>query len=189
MENFIFCPVPDASPVERLLQGLTLENFWKFYIFLGESSSPHRGTKTGCNNASLCLGHIAFRITVSVLETICRGGSRAAATSRMERFVIIVNGWKLLTIITKRSILGVAAALNSQLIWAITWVSLTNCSNPYAWNGETLLLRAKINLKQYCYMHLSRIDPLSIFGLYLFLQLFFHLAHVNWINYIIYYCY
>ena len=25
----------------------------------------------------------------------CRGGSRAAATSKMERFVIIVNGWKL----------------------------------------------------------------------------------------------
>ena len=34
-----------------------------------------------------------------------RGGSRAAATSKIERFVIIVNGWKPLTIITKRSIL------------------------------------------------------------------------------------
>ena len=31
----------------------------------------------------------------------------------MERFVIIVKGWKPLTIITKRSILDVAAALNS----------------------------------------------------------------------------
>ena len=29
-----------------------------------------------------------------------RGGSRAAATFTMERFVIIVNGWKPLTIIT-----------------------------------------------------------------------------------------
>ena len=38
-----------------------------------------------------------------------RGGSRAAATSKMERFVIIVNG--LLTIIINRSILDVAAAL------------------------------------------------------------------------------
>ena len=27
---------------------------------------------------------------------ISRGGSRAAATSKMEHFVIIVNGWKLL---------------------------------------------------------------------------------------------
>ena len=32
-------------------------------------------------------------------------GSRTAATSKIERFVIIVNGWKPLTIITKRSIL------------------------------------------------------------------------------------
>ena len=44
-----------------------------------------------------------------------RSGSRAAATSKMERFVIIVNGWKPLTIITKRSILNVAAALDSPL--------------------------------------------------------------------------
>ena len=33
----------------------------------------------------------------------------------MERFVIIVNGWKLLTIITNRSILDVAAALDPPL--------------------------------------------------------------------------
>ena len=32
---------------------------------------------------------------------MCRGGSRTAATSKMERFVMIVNGWKPLTIITK----------------------------------------------------------------------------------------
>ena len=55
-----------------------------------------------------------------------RGGSRAAATSKMERFVIIVNGFQSLTIITKRSIcrlllsvyysiLDVAAALDPPL--------------------------------------------------------------------------
>ena len=43
------------------------------------------------------------------------GGSRAAATSKMERFVIIVNGWKPLTFMTKRSILDVAAALDPRL--------------------------------------------------------------------------
>ena len=43
---------------------------------------------------------------------IIRGGSRTAETAKMERFVIIVNGWKPLTIITKRSILDVAAALD-----------------------------------------------------------------------------
>ena len=46
-----------------------------------------------------------------LLSVYIRSGSRAAATSKIERFVIIVNGWKPLTIITKRSILDVAAAL------------------------------------------------------------------------------
>ena len=41
-----------------------------------------------------------------------RGGSRTAATSKMEFFVIIVNSWKPLTIITKSSILNVAAVLD-----------------------------------------------------------------------------
>ena len=47
---------------------------------------------------------------------ILRGESRAAATSKMERFVTIVNGFQPLTIITKRSILDVAAALDPPLI-------------------------------------------------------------------------
>ena len=46
-----------------------------------------------------------------------RDGYRAAATSKMECFVIIVNDWKLLTIITKSSILDVAAALDPPLVW------------------------------------------------------------------------
>ena len=41
--------------------------------------------------------------------------SRTAATSKMEYFVIIVNGWKPLTIITKSSILDVAAVLDPPL--------------------------------------------------------------------------
>ena len=54
---------------------------------------------------------------MKILSTsIIRAGSRAAATSKMERFVIIVNGFQPLTIITKRSILDVAAALDLPLI-------------------------------------------------------------------------
>ena len=44
-----------------------------------------------------------------------RGGSRAAATSKMECFVIIVNGFQPSTIIPKRSILDVAAVLDPPL--------------------------------------------------------------------------
>ena len=49
------------------------------------------------------------------VEDLFRGGSRAAATSKMERFVIKVNGFQPLTIISKRSILDVATALDSPL--------------------------------------------------------------------------
>ena len=68
------------------------------------------------------------------LGYIVRGGSRAAVTSKMERFVIIVNGWKPLTIITKRFILDVAAVLDPPLI-----------VNPY----------------YYCYLYLNSINLLK----------------------------
>ena len=45
-----------------------------------------------------------------------RGGSRTAATPKMKHFAIKVNGWKSLTIITKSSILDVAAALDAPLV-------------------------------------------------------------------------
>ena len=54
-------------------------------------------------------------ITQRQLLVKIRDGSRASATSNMERFVIIVNGWKPLAIITKHSILDVAAALDPPL--------------------------------------------------------------------------
>ena len=47
---------------------------------------------------------------------IVRGGSRTASIYKMEYFVIIVNGWKPLTIITKRSTLDVAAVPDPSLI-------------------------------------------------------------------------
>ena len=45
-----------------------------------------------------------------------RGGYRTAATSKMEHFVIIVNDWKSVTIITKCSILEVAIVLDPLTI-------------------------------------------------------------------------
>ena len=53
---------------------------------------------------------INFQIKSKVQkDLVTRGKSRTAATSKMECFVIIINGWELLTIITKRSILDAAA--------------------------------------------------------------------------------
>ena len=52
---------------------------------------------------------------------IFRGGSRAAATSKMECFVIIVSNFQPLTVITKHSILDVAAVLDTPLILSNTF--------------------------------------------------------------------
>ena len=49
-------------------------------------------------------------------NSLHRSGSRTDATSNMEGFVIIVNGFQSLTIITKRSILDVAAVLDPTLL-------------------------------------------------------------------------
>ena len=57
---------------------------------------------------------------------IVRGRSWTVAISKMECFVIIVNGWKPLAIITKPSILDVAAALDLPL----PQVALTSIINP-----------------------------------------------------------
>ena len=45
-----------------------------------------------------------------------RGRSRTAATSKMKHFLIIVYSFQLLTIITKHSILDVAAVLDPPLL-------------------------------------------------------------------------
>ena len=56
-------------------------------------------------------------------KVINRSGSRTAAPSKMEHFVIIVNnGWNPLIIITKSSILDAAAFLDPPLIKTIITV-------------------------------------------------------------------
>ena len=56
---------------------------------------------------------------------VIRGGSRTAAISKMELFVIIVNDWKPLTIITKSSIFDVAAILDPPLVIHFQWFAKT----------------------------------------------------------------
>ena len=58
------------------------------------------------------------------VKGVFRGGSRTAATSKVELFVIIVNGWQPLTIITESSILDVAAVLDPPLSTNLMYVFL-----------------------------------------------------------------
>ena len=57
-----------------------------------------------------------WQLTLLLLDISNRGGSRGAAPSKMERFMIIVTGFQPLTIITKRSNLDVAPALDASLL-------------------------------------------------------------------------
>ena len=62
----------------------------------------------------LCNRDIIYYLCITI-----RGGSRVAATSKMERFLVIDNGFQPLTIITKRSILDVSAALDLPLAMSL----------------------------------------------------------------------
>ena len=58
---------------------------------------------------------LSYEIIIPNSTLDIRGGSRTAATSKMEHLVIIVNGWKPLTIVTKSSILDVKEVLDPTL--------------------------------------------------------------------------
>ena len=75
---------------------------------------------------------------------ISRAGSRTPATFKMERFVIIVNGWKPLTIITKCSILDVAAFLDPPLYQVFL---LSADYGAFIVSGDVLFLNINIILK------------------------------------------
>ena len=62
-----------------------------------------------------------------VNELVSIDGSRTAATSKMERFVIIINGLQPLTIITKHSILNVAAVVDPPLSKVNEKTNLDHC--------------------------------------------------------------
>ena len=64
---------------------------------------------------SIIYARLIFDLNNCTNESSIKDGSTTAATSKMEHFVIIVNGWKPLTIITKSSILDVTAVLDPPL--------------------------------------------------------------------------
>ena len=77
-----------------------------------------------------------------IISRYIRGESRAAAISKMECFVIIVNDFQPLTIITKRSILDVAAALDPPLSMQPKLFKITLNPNSYL---TSVLHRSPVN--------------------------------------------
>ena len=79
-----------------------------------EILKQYKYTQCKCGVFHIILLLFTLRICL-VVAMAQRDGSRTATTSTMERFVIIVNGWKPLTIITKHSILDVVTVLDPPL--------------------------------------------------------------------------
>ena len=89
-------------------------------------------------NSSLQVA-LGFVNVTSIIDCTSRGGSRTAATSKMECVVIIVNGFQPLTIITKRSILDVAAALDPPLTSKlVNNIGLKKFRDRFFTTGKTL---------------------------------------------------
>ena len=69
-----------------------------------------------------------------------KDGSRAAATCKVKLFVIIVNDWKPLNIITKSSTLDVGAILDLPLRWFVHFVWKQTVFDEFA-NEDILLCK------------------------------------------------
>ena len=87
---------------------------------------------------------------------VFRGESRAAATFKMECFVIIVNGWKPLTIVTKHSILDAAATLDPPLVLHLgreamlsAWYILFYCMPDHGKEFIAKIKRLQSKIKKY----------------------------------------
>ena len=81
-----------------------------------------------------CPTEIMSFTTIPSFEYACRGGSRTAATFKMEPFMITVNGFQPLIIITKCSILNVAVILDPPLRMHILHLVYTNSLTDLCFN-------------------------------------------------------
>ena len=106
-------------PSRKRVSSIFFNPFYTFpaaYHFVSSGSSLFPTTHFVVNTFKVMLLHLTYFVSTSLCTGDgTRGGSRTAATSKMERFVLIVNSWKPLTIITKRSILEVVAVLDPPL--------------------------------------------------------------------------
>ena len=91
------------------------QEIWKFtmiYSLLKNLQIQSEKISAFCFRIYIRISLLQLAILVQIYFNAFRRRSRTAAIYQMECFMIIINGWKLLTIITKRSILDDAAVLD-----------------------------------------------------------------------------
>ena len=120
MKNYRLVPLlPVFSKIfERIIYNAMFKHYLDNDLIYSTQSSFKPADY--CINEFNVITHNIFKgfddgLEVAFYLISLRGGSRAAVTSKMECFVIIVNGFQPLTIFTKHSILGIEAALDPPL--------------------------------------------------------------------------
>ena len=83
--------------------------------FLDESFRQPCCLALKCNYVICITDAISASLLITTTPNNIRGRSWTAATSKVELFVIIINNWKPLTIVTKSSTLDVAEVLDPPL--------------------------------------------------------------------------
>ena len=105
--------------VKELLLARSRRHIWSSWKMLIRYWSQHFIAKLTFGYTSSitkpCSRVFLKTLRKSIFADNSRGGSRTAATPKMECFVIILNSWKPLTIITKLSIFDVATVLDPPL--------------------------------------------------------------------------
>ena len=110
------CFIPYRNKLQTFRYSVPLQTEWVFRISKLTGLPRLQGETVEAKNfVTNCRRHIVGCFVHIVARAGNRGRSRTAATSKMELFVIIVNGFQPLTIITKCSILDVAAVLDPSL--------------------------------------------------------------------------
>ena len=93
----------------------------KLWLGLKNLHKPYDPECDIINRHFSCCWNFSFVFANLDVNKENRNESKPVATSKMERFVIIVNGWKPLTIITKCPILDVAEVLDPPVEKVFTW--------------------------------------------------------------------
>ena len=142
---------------------LSIKNLWRYLLFNFSVVSSTKIELLAGMNTSKVIGTASgegWRYQAKTNYFI-RGGSRATATSRMKHFVIIVNSFQPLTIITKRFILDIAAALDRPL-------------------GNSKL-KSKIHFKVFSYQNMPEVEWFQQMIYRIFCKSIITIGfHINW---------
>ena len=134
--------------LEWILSLIASTNHCRFDLFLNGVCFGY--FRRSIQNFLDVLSCLSYSWTKSSRSMALRCGSRTAATSKMELFVIIVNGFQPLTIITNCSILDVAAFIGPPLALLYLTTLFAFSSLFIDWASSSLLICSFVVAFSFC---------------------------------------